>query len=450
MFWCRSSLRVRLLAWYSSILVVVVATFVALLGYLFWRSTLGDIDRELASRTDVVAEGIVTLASGTLEVTRPDEFRQAERSGVEGPYVYGVWSPGGELVERFPADAVFDAAVPDGVRTNGDRRELRDTLPGGTRIVVGRDLRDARARVAAFAGMAALAGVGALVVSLLGGWVLVGRALAPIARISRTAAAMTGGDLSARVTVTATDTELEQLGAALNSAFDRMSGAMQRQQQFAADASHELRTPLSTILTETEWALGTHRGEPEYTSALESCRRAAARMALVVDRLLSSARDGAPDAAGRRLPVALDEVVGDVVHFIQPVAEKKGVVLSSRLDAVRISGDQDRLTDAVINLVANAVEYTDPGGSVVVEVGCDDRAACVRVRDTGRGIPEGDLPFVFERFYRGDRSRSGSGSGVGLGLSIARDVVEAHGGRIACASTVGSGTEFTVTLPVSS
>jgi signal transduction histidine kinase len=425
-----------------------MATFVALLGYLFWRSTLADIDRELAARTVVVGEGIATLASGALEVTRPDEFRQAERSGAEGPYVYGVWNPGGELVERYPADAVFDDTTPDGIRTRGDRREHWHTLPGRIRIVVGRDVRDARARVAAFAGMATLAGAGALVVSFLGGWILVGRTLGPIARISRTAAAMTGGDLSARVAVTTTDSELEQLGAALNSAFDRMSGAMQRQQQFAADASHELRTPLSTILTETEWALGTPRREPEYTAALASCRRAAMRMVLVVDRLLSSARDGALDAGGHRLPLELHEVVGDVVHFIQPMAEKKGVVLESRLDAVCINGDQDRLTDAVINLVANAVEYTDSGGSVVVEVGHDGLAACLRVRDTGRGIAESDLPFVFERFYRGGRAHTEPGSGVGLGLSIARDVVEAHGGQIACTSRVGRGTEFTVTLPV--
>jgi signal transduction histidine kinase len=112
-----------------------------------------------------------------------------------------------------------------------------------------------------------------------------------------------------------------------------------------------------------------------------------------------------------------------------------------------VLGDQDGLTDAVINLVANAVEYTGDGGAIDVELSGRGDAVWLRVRDNGRGIPGEELPFIFERFYRADKARSGTGGGVGLGLSIARDVVEAHGGHIACSSEVGRGTEFTVTLP---
>jgi two-component system OmpR family sensor kinase len=452
MFWSPSSLRIRLLLWYSSLLGLVIALFACVLGYFFWRSTMNEVDRSLDVQASAIVEGVRLLPGGGIEFDRPEEFRQADRLGADGPVYYGLWNAAGELVERYPADAPIEGAADLAVvdragRTRDGRREISRQAPGGVRVVVGRDVADVRAALLRFAGMAALAGGLALLISVIGGWLVVGRALKPIAGISRTATAMIDGDLAARVSVGRAGSELGQLAAALNGAFDRLCGVMERQQQFAADASHELRTPLATVTTETEWALATERSPTEYAGALLACRRAAARMSLVVDRLLASARGGVAVVEPRRVDVDFHEVVGDVVEMMRPVAEKRGIAITTRLASASVVGDQDRLTDAVINLVANAVEYTQDGGSVEVEVTGSAETACLLVRDTGTGIPREDLPFIFERFYRADRARTGTGGGIGLGLSIAKDVIEAHGGRIECVSTVGQGTEFTILLP---
>src|SRR5262249_36559158 len=154
---------------------------------------------------------------------------------------------------------------------------------------------------------------------------------------------------------------------ALNSAFDQLHGAMERQQHFTADASHELRTPLATLTAETEWALGRSRTADDYRGSLAICQRAAARMQQVVERLLASARGehkgpAAPDAA-----VDLAALVNDAVDALRPLADKRQIGIRSTVAAATVTGDRDRLADAVGNVLANAVEYNRDGGTIVAE-----------------------------------------------------------------------------------
>ena len=314
-------------------------------------------------------------------------------------------------------------------------------------VLVGRDLADTRRDVLAFAGTAAAGGLMALVVSLLGGWFLAGRALAPVARISHAAAAMTAGDLTARIAIERTENELEQVALALNQAFDRLHQAVENERRFTADASHELRTPLATISAEIEWALARPRTDDEYRRCLDTAQRAADRMRRVVERLLTLAHADAGAAALQRAPVGLAPVVNDAVGIVKPLAEQKRVTIETRLDAAMVVGDRDRLTDLATNLVSNAIRYNRDGGRVSVEVWPDGDDACLRVTDTGTGISADDLPRVFERFFRADKARTADSGGAGLGLAIAKWIVEAHGGRIACTSTAGHGTEVLVRLP---
>jgi heavy metal sensor kinase len=318
-------------------------------------------------------------------------------------------------------------------------------------VLVGRDLADARRDVLAFAGMAAAGGVTALGLSLLGGWFLVGRALAPVARINQTAAQMTAGDLSARIAVERTEDELEQVALALNQAFDRLHLAIDNERRFTADASHELRTPLATISAELEWALARDRSVDDYRRCLQTTQRAADRMRRVVERLLTLARADADEMALQRSPVGLGPLVHDALGIVQALAQQKHVVIETQLDpAATVVGDRDRLTDLVTNLCSNAIQYNRPGGHVTVQVWPEGGDACLRVRDTGTGISADDLPKVFDRFYRADPARTTHSGGAGLGLAIAKWIVEAHGGRIDCTSALGQGTEIVVRLPRSS
>ena len=442
-----SSLRARLLIWYTLILAVVIATFAATLCYLFWRSLVADVDQGLQASAASLVQGLRPTASGDFDLVLPGEYRQVDGITAAPATYYAVWNHEGELIDRSPGDVPLTAPPAPGLAMRQGRRELTTAAANGAVVLVGRDLADTRRDVLAFAGTAAAGGLMALVVSLLGGWFLAGRALAPVARISHAATAMSAGDLTARIAIERTENELEQVALALNQAFDRLHQAVENERRFTADASHELRTPLATISAEIEWALARPRKADEYRRCLDTAQRAADRMRRVVERLLTLAHADAGAAALQRAPVGLAPVVNDAVGIVKPLAEQKRVTIETRLDPATVVGDRDRLTDLATNLVSNAVRYNRDGGRVSIEVWPDGDDACLRVADTGTGISAEDLPRVFERFFRADKARTADSGGAGLGLAIAKWSVEAHGGRIACTSTAGHGTEVLVRLP---
>jgi heavy metal sensor kinase len=442
-----SSLRARLLLWYTLILAVVIATFAGTVCYLFWRSLVADIDAGLRASATALVEGLRPTASGDFDLVLPIEYRQAP--GVIAPALtyYAVWNRDGELIDRTAGDFDIPKPAGPGIGTRDRRRELTVMGASDALVLVGRDLADTGRDVLAFAGMAAAGGVAALILSLLGGWFLVGRALAPVTRISQAAAAMTAGDFAARIAVERTENELEQVALALNQAFDRLHLAVENERRFTADASHELRTPLATVSAEIEWALSRERSTEEYRRCLDTAQRAANRMRQVVERLLTLARADSAEMMLQRAPVGLAPVVSDALGIVQPLAEQRQISIDTHLDAATVVGDRDRLTDLVTNLCSNAIQYNKVGGQVSVEVWPEGNEACLRVRDTGNGISADDLPRIFDRFYRADKARTAHSGGAGLGLAIAKWIVEAHGGRITCHSTLGQGTEILVHLP---
>ena len=442
-----SSLRARLLAWYSVVLVIVIVTFAGTVAYLLWRSMLADVDTGLRASAAPLVASLRPAGAGGFDLDLPLEYQPADAAQPGPATYYAVWNARGDLIDRSTVG--FDIAAPpgSGTATRDGRRELTVTGAGGALVLVGRDLAEARDAVRAFAATAALGGLAALLVSLAGGWFLIGRALAPIGRINRAAADMAGGNLEARIAVERTENELEQVAQALNGAFDRLHRALDSQQRFTADASHELRTPLATVSAETEWALSRPRSAEEYRESLLTCRRATDRMARLVERLLTLARADHETINLDRAPVGLEPIVQEAVSLVHPLAVRRGITIETRLDTARVNGDRDCLTELVTNLCSNAVEYNRDGGHVTVEVWPDGPDACMRVRDSGVGISEDDLPRIFERFYRTDKTRDRRTGGAGLGLAIAKWIVDAHGGRITCRSTVGEGTEMLVRLP---
>jgi two-component system, OmpR family, sensor kinase len=442
-----SSLRARLLAWYSLVLLIVIATFAGTVAYLLWRSMVADVDAALRASAAPLVAALRPAGAGGFDLDLPLEYQPADAAQAGPATYYAVWSARGDLIDRSSVTFDITAPVEPGVATREGRRELTVSGAGGALILVGRDLAEARAAVQTFATTAAFGGLVALLVSLAGGWFLVGRALAPIGRINRAAADMAAGNLDARIAVERTENELEHVAQALNGAFDRLHRALDSQQQFTADASHELRTPLATIAAETEWALSRPRSADEYRESLVTCRRATERMQRLVERLLTLARADHEAIGLDCAPVRLEPVVEEAVSLVQPLAVRRGITIETRLDTARVNGDRDSLTELVTNLCSNAVEYNRDGGHVTVEVWPEGPDACMRVRDSGVGISEDDLPRIFERFYRTDKVRDRRTGGAGLGLAIAKWIVDAHGGHITCRSTLGEGTEMLVRLP---
>lgn len=275
------------------------------------------------------------------------------------------------------------------------------------------------------------------------------RSLRPVRGIIRAAQDVGAHDLRSRVPLSGTGDEMDQLAATLNGMLERIEEKVGEMKRFTADAAHELRTPLTALRGSAELALLRQRSPEELRQTIEESLVQYERLQRIADDLLLLARIDAREAVFKRERVSLDTIVEDVRDLYAPMAEDKGLSLEvERVNGIVISGDGGRLRQALGNLVDNAIKYTPPPGRVMVSVGPSNGAACIRVTDTGIGIPEDDLPKVFDRFYRADPARSASSvPGAGLGLSICRSIIEAHNGTIRIESVPGTGTIVSACLP---
>jgi len=286
------------------------------------------------------------------------------------------------------------------------------------------------------------------VASLAIGWVIAGRVLAPIERITSVARDIQATDLSRRIELGGPEDELRRLADTFDAMLARLDAAFATQRQFLADASHELRNPLAIIRTNLDVAMADPDADPEdLRQALVVVRRASDRMGHLVDDLLALARGQAPTVQFE--PVDLGAVVADASDDLVLQAEGREIVLDRTIvPGVVVSGEPDALKRAVANLLENAVRYSPPGSRVRLAVGSERGRAWVAVSDEGPGIPPEDQPRVFDRFWRADKARSRAEGGTGLGLAIVRQIANAHGGEVQLQSRVGVGSTFTMWLPV--
>ena len=365
-----------------------------------------------------------------------------------------VLTPQGDptLVPRLaPGERV---TTPQGRDTaSGEARRVRvvtATLPNGRAeavLAIPTTSADAATRrLVMTLGLAGL--VVAAVVGLLLWWVdRLG--LRPIAEMTEAADAITAGDTARRVPPGPPGTEAARLGEALNAMIDTTAATQERMRRFVADASHELRTPLTTLQGYAALHTGRAGGPPpdpaETDDAMRRIGEEAARMRRLVDGLLDLARLDDLGVVARE-PVDLAVVVRDVASDLRVVAPDRVVTVEAP-DSLVVTGDRDRLTQALVGLTSNAVRHTPAGTPVWLSVTPLPGRVRVDVADTGPGIPPEHLPHVFERFHRVDSGRASASGGTGLGLAIVDAIARAHGGTASVASEPGRGTTFSLTLP---
>lgn len=289
-----------------------------------------------------------------------------------------------------------------------------------------------------------------MLVAGLTAWLTVRQALAPLETVTRFATQITrADDLSQRIPQEhARDDEVGALILAFNQTLERLEQLFSAQRRLLADVSHELRTPLTVIKGNISLIRRVGEADPESLLSIET---EVDRLNRLVGDLLLLAQVETGRLSLDRALVELDTVLLDVYQQMKVLAGERITLNLAAIDQVQIIGDRDRLKQVLLNLAGNAIQYTPPGGRVDLALGRRGTSAVLTVSDTGPGIPEEDLPHIFERFYRSEKSRTRSKhGGFGLGLSIAYWIVRNHGGTIEVQSQEGSGTTFSVILPLAS
>jgi heavy metal sensor kinase len=455
------SIRWRLTLWNAAALAVVLTGFGGLTYALLRHALYEQTDRLLES-------ALVQLRSDARLADDPaDRLRHWVGEFKEHQDLFAVvYRADGSLVVRTEelAEEAVPLAPPDPsdrwigdetLPTIGRQRELAGRLPtGGTeyRVVLLAPLAAVDRELAEVRGVLWVAGPAVLLAGAGLAYWLARKALAPMAELHRATDAVTADRLDRRLPVLNPSDELGRLTATVNAMIARLERSFAETRRFTADASHELRTPLAVIRAEAELALGRPLGQEELQQTLGSILEECDRLGRLTEQLLALARHDTGPADKHREPVRLPELLGGLMETLGPLVEAKGLALrfdpGPAADGVVVAGDPDQLRQVLLNMLDNAIKYTPAGGTIEVEVQPTAHDVQVRVRDTGEGIPAEHLPHVFERFYRVDKARSREMGGAGLGLSIAKSIVEAHGGRIELDSAPGGGTTCTVTLPL--
>ena len=408
--------------------------------------------RSVRSEGDLDAEEIEQLTlDGVFVIVRDGQGRAlSETIGLAPGAVDPVWREA--LATGEPASGK--------ARFSGDELDYVYAVPvhpqqGNARVVEAGKSYESALEVAEAVGAILAAGIGvAFVLSIGGAYLLARAALRPVEGVTSAARTMGEGDLAKRLPVANPGDEIGRLATTINgllarleAAFARREEVLSRQRRFAADASHELRTPLTSISGHArmldEWALDGDRETAR--RSVGAIRREAGRMRGLVEALLTLTRgdEDAPLDVGRH---DLGAVAREAAETAENMAEGKvSVEFVPPEDEVVATFDRERVLQVASIFLDNAVKYTQVGGNVTVRVGQGEDRVELAVSDTGVGIPEDQLPLVFERFYRADAARAERGAG--LGLSIARQIAEAHRGTIEVRGKPGEGSTFVLLIP---
>jgi heavy metal sensor kinase len=280
------------------------------------------------------------------------------------------------------------------------------------------------------------------------GWLLAGRALAPVTSVAQVARRITGSNLSVQIPTRGSGDELDDLIEAFNRMTERLKHSFEQMRQFSTDVSHELRTPLTGIRGQLEVALFTAETTEQYREAMMNALQDVEKLSNMVRALLMLSQAESGQLALQMTTLDLAPEVSEIVDQYQIAAEEEHVTLTcSVAEPCVVRADRTQMERMVSNLVSNAIKYTPAGGKVDVGLECEEAGARFWVQDTGIGIPPEDLPHIFDRFYRVKGRRTATKEGLGLGLSFVAWIVNAHNGKIEVDSNPGTGTRFTVTLP---
>ena len=475
-----TTIRRRLTLWYTVALAVTVLAFGTALYLERRQSAIKELDQRIGLEADLAHRwlsesykvlGRIVTSSGTSAALDPgiSAYLESVRDYLVVADTAGQVLALSEVSRALPADALERLAAPlsqPGLRRHTGTLSLGP--PTGMARFLAVPVHDAGPHIrgllvatpidqAAFGpadllrSMLLISPIILVGAGLVGYW-LAETSLRPVETIMDEVEAISDGrSLHRRLAVPLSGDEMARLALTVNGMLARLEQSFGSLHRFTADASHELKTPLMVLRAGVERALVHPGTPPEILQSLDETLAQINQMTEMVESLLTLAR-----ADEGRAPLAVEEcdlreLVVDVAETAGMLGEGVGVTEAHTVPdhPVRLAVDRGRIREMLLNMVTNAIKYTPQGGRIALNLDEDDDAVTLSVRDTGIGIAAGDLPYIFERFWRADpaRSRTGERPGVGLGLAITKWIAEAHGGSITVQSRPGRGSVFTVRLP---
>lgn len=458
------SLRFRLTAFYTVLLAAVIIALSVSLSFILERQLEDDLDDRLRGTVDQFEQLVDRTAPRKIDIPDLEPF-SSSAVFIQFTDIYGNTETSVNLQgSRIPTPQlpitkpVFWTETTTGVdlRILSSPYITEDNLSGGyITIATPRDsvnrTVDLLQRLLLWG---ALVGISGAVIS---GWLLAGRALRPINRMTATAASIANSsdravNLAARLDEPHANDEVSRLARTFNAMLDRLETAFVAQRRFLADASHELRTPLTALRGNADvlrrqaesWP---DRPERDDTiAALDDMRRESARMSRLVSDLLLLARTDAPENQSAFTPVPFGPIATEAVRSIDAITSGRTVTVVG--EPAVVLGDADRLRQLVIILVDNAIRHTSQDGHISVSTALDGEGRpTLTVSDDGEGIAPEHVPHIFDRFYRADSARARATGGTGLGLAIARSIVADHDGVLDVESLPAEGSTFRVVFP---
>ncbi len=280
------------------------------------------------------------------------------------------------------------------------------------------------------------------------GWLMARRAMSGVQRVSRAASRIGKNDLDLRVAVGNEGQEIEDLAMAFNEMLERIEKLVRELKDVSDNIAHDLRSPITRIRGIAETTLTGKQGMREYQEMAAAVVGESDRLVEMINTMLEIAQTDSGVTELSMQPVDMRHIIDDAADLFLPLAEDKNIGLKTSITSAPlvVPGDRAKIQRVIANLLDNAIKFTPPGGQVMVSAGVDDAKITITIEDTGAGIPAHDLPHIFERFYRCDKSRSTPGNG--LGLSLAQALVHAHNGDITVTSSPGRGCAVTVSIPL--
>ena len=455
----RRAFGVRI-AWWYALVFLASSLSIVVISYALLAAALRMHDREFVQST--LIQFAAAYSRGGPDVLRR-EIQRVQLSGVEGPLFVRTVNRAEEVVlvsmperwRNFDPSQLSTPPLAGGqawatLDPGGEDTDLLEVLSvrlaDGTLFQVGKSTEHRAEILRRFRQLLLFAMAAILLIGGVGGAMLTRSAVQPLRALADTVGGiLRTGKTSARVPVQPSGDALGDLVLQVNAMLDRIDAVVGGMRGALDNVAHDLRTPMARLRAIAEDALVSN--DPvALRGALADCVEESDRIIAMLNTLMDISEAETGTMALRRERVSLRQLVTQTVDLYEDLAEDSGVAIHADVpDDLSVDADANRLRQVLANIVDNAVKYTPSGGRIDISAARDGHETVLRVRDTGAGIPPEDLPRVWERLYRGDKSRSTRG--LGLGLSLVKAIVEAHNGRVSITSIVGEGTTVEVRLP---